>query len=83
MNLGPQLLPFVVYIAVRPTVMEFVSWNEGVRRLGSSGAMMFMNTLPLHGALVDYLLLNEPVGAAHPVGGALLIRGSVWAARGA
>ncbi len=81
MNLGPQLLPFILYIAIAPTVIGFVSWNEGVRRLGSSGAMMFMNTLPLYGALFGYLLLNEPVGPAHLVGGALIIGGGVWAAR--
>ncbi|MGB3906252.1 MAG: DMT family transporter [Anaerolineae bacterium] len=81
MNLGPHLLPFVVYIAIAPTVIGFVSWNEGVRRLGSSGAMIFMNTLPLYGALFGYLLLNEPIGPAHLVGGALIIGGGVWAAR--
>ena len=81
MNLGPHLLPFVVYIAIAPGVIGFVSWNEGVRRLGSSGAMIFMNTLPLYGALFGYLLLNEPIGPAHLVGGALIIGGGVWAAR--
>jgi drug/metabolite transporter (DMT)-like permease len=81
MNLGPRLLPFILYIAVAPTVVGFVSWNEGVRRLGPSGAMIFMNTLPLYGALFGYLLLNEPIGPAHVVGGALIIGGGVWAAR--
>jgi drug/metabolite transporter (DMT)-like permease len=81
MNLGPHLLPFILYIAIAPTIIGFVSWNEGVRRLGSSGAMIFMNTLPLYGALFGYLLLNEPVGPAHLVGGALIIGGGVWAAR--
>ena len=81
MNLGPQLLPFILYIAIAPTVVGFVSWNEGVRRLGPSGAMIFMNTLPLYGALFGYLLLNEPIGPAHVVGGALIVGGGVWAAR--
>ncbi len=81
MNLGPRLLPFILYIAIAPTVIGFVSWNEGVRRLGPSGAMIFMNTLPLYGALFGYLLLNEPIGPAHLVGGALIVGGGVWAAR--
>ena len=81
MNLGPQLLAFVLYIAIAPTVVGFVSWNEGVRRLGPSGAMIFMNTLPLYGALFGYLLLNEPIGPAHVVAGALISGGGVWAAR--
>jgi drug/metabolite transporter (DMT)-like permease len=81
MNLGPWLLPFVVYIGIAPTVVGFVSWNEGVRRLGSGRAALFYNTLPLYGALFGYLLLNEPIGPAHLVGGALIIAGGVWAAR--
>jgi drug/metabolite transporter (DMT)-like permease len=43
--------------------------------------MIFMNTLPLYGALFGYLLLNEPIGPAHVVAGALIIGGGVWAAR--
>jgi len=81
MNLGLHLVPFVLYIAIAPTVIGFVAWNAGVRRLGSSGAMVFMNTLPLYGALFGYLLLNEPLGPAHVVGGALIVGGGVWAAR--
>jgi drug/metabolite transporter (DMT)-like permease len=40
-NLTPQLLVAIVYIAVAPTVIGFLAWNEGVRRLGSSRAMVF------------------------------------------
>ena len=81
MNLGLHLVPFVLYIAIAPTVIGFVAWNAGVRRLGSSGAMIFMNTLPIYGALFAYLLLGEPLGPAHVVGGALIIGGGAWAAR--
>jgi drug/metabolite transporter (DMT)-like permease len=81
MNLGPRLLPFVLYIGIAPTVVGFVSWNEGVRRLGSGRAMVFYNTLPLYGALFGYLFLNEPIGPEHVAGGALIIAGGLWAAR--
>jgi uncharacterized protein (DUF427 family) len=81
-RLGPQLLAAILYIGVFPTVIGFVSWNEGVRRLGSSGAMVFYNTLALYGALLGYLLLDESIGLAHLVGGALIIGGGLWAALG-
>ncbi|MDH4138215.1 MAG: DMT family transporter, partial [Anaerolineae bacterium] len=45
----PQLVLAVLYIGIAPTVIGFLSWNAGVRRLGSSGAMVFYNTLPLYG----------------------------------
>ena len=77
-----NLLLLILYIGVVPTVVGFLAWNEGVRRLGSSGAMVFYNTLPLYGALLGVLFLGESVGLAHLLGGALIIGGGLWAARG-
>jgi drug/metabolite transporter (DMT)-like permease len=57
-------------------------WNAGIRRLGSSGAMVSYNTLPLYGALLGHLFLGESVGPAHLLGGALIIGGGLWAALG-
>lgn len=81
-NASPQLILAVLYIAIAPTVVGFLSWNEGVRRLGPSGAMVFYNTLPLYGALLGILFLGESIGPANLIGGALIIGGGLWAARG-
>jgi drug/metabolite transporter (DMT)-like permease len=80
-NLSLQLILLLLYIGVVPTVIGILAWNEGVRRLGSSGAMVFYNTLPLYGALVGFLFLGESIGPAHLVGGALIIAGGLWSAR--
>ncbi len=80
-DLSPRLALLVLYIGVVPTVTGFLAWNEGVRRLGSSGAMVFYNTLPLYGALIGYLFLGEAVGPVHLVGGVLIVGGALWAAR--
>jgi drug/metabolite transporter (DMT)-like permease len=81
-NTSPQLILAILYIAIAPTVVGFLSWNEGVRRLGPSGAMVFYNTLPLYGALLGILFLGESVGPANLIGGALIVGGGLWAARG-
>jgi drug/metabolite transporter (DMT)-like permease len=80
-ELSWQLLLIIGYIGLVPTVIGFLSWNAGVRRLGASGAMVFYNTLPLYGALLGSLLLGEPIGVYHLVGGALIIGAALWAAR--
>lgn len=80
--LRPALILAVVYIGVAPTVIGFLAWNAGVRRLGASGAMMFYNTLPLYGALMGSLFLGESIGPAHLVGGVLIIGGGIFAALG-
>jgi drug/metabolite transporter (DMT)-like permease len=77
----PGLILAIVYIGIAPTVIGFLSWNAGVRRLGASGAMVFYNTLPLYGGLLAYLLLGESVGLASVVGGGLIIGGGLWAAK--
>ncbi len=76
-----RIILAVLYIGVAPTVIGFLSWNAGVRRLGSSGAMVFYNTLPLYGTLLGSLFLGESVGLAHLIGGALIVGGGLWAAR--
>ena len=81
-NLSPTLILALLYIGIAPGVIGFLSWNEGVRRLGPSGAMVFYNTLPLYGALLGYLFLGEPIGLTHLLGGALIVGGGLWAARG-
>ena len=80
-SLRPEVVLAVLYIGIAPAVIGFLSWNSGVRRLGSSGAMVFYNTLPLYGALLGYLFLGESIGLAHLLGGALIIGGGLWAAR--
>ncbi len=79
---SPGLMTSILYIGVAPTVIGFLSWNEGVRRLGPSGAMVFYNMLPVYGALLGFLLLGERVGPAHIVGGALIITGGLLGAGG-
>ncbi len=69
----------VIYIGVFPTVVGFLAWNEGVRRLGPSGAMVFYNMLPVYGALLGTLVLHEPFGPAHVIGGLLIVGAGVWA----
>lgn len=79
---SPELILAVVYIGIAPTVIGFLSWNAGVRRLGASGAMIFYNTLALYGALLGTFFLGESLGPAHLIGGVLIISGGLWAARG-
>ncbi len=76
----PVLLA-VLFIGLFPSLVGFLAWNEGVRRLGPSGAMVFYNTLPLYGTIFGVLLLGEVLWIWHLLGGALIIGGGLWAAR--
>jgi drug/metabolite transporter (DMT)-like permease len=75
------LWPVLLYVGIAPTVIGFLAWNEGVRRLGSSGAMVFYNTLPVYGSLLGYLFLGEAIGLPQVAGGVFIIGGGLWAAQ--
>jgi drug/metabolite transporter (DMT)-like permease len=76
----PVTILAVVYIGIFPSVVAYLSWNEGVRRVGPAKATAFFNMLPVFGALFGVWLLNEPFGPPQIAGGALIIAGSLFAA---
>jgi drug/metabolite transporter (DMT)-like permease len=73
------LLLAVVYIGIFPSGAAFLSWNEGVRRVGANRAMVFYNMLPVYGSILGVILLGESLGAEHFIGGGLILAGSLMA----
>jgi drug/metabolite transporter (DMT)-like permease len=71
----------ILYIGIFPSVVAYLAWNEGVRRVGPSRAMAFYNMLPVFGSIFGVILLGEPFGWSQLTGGTLVIAGSlisVW-----
>lgn len=77
------LVAAIGYVGIGPACLAFLSWNEGVRVLGPSGAMAFINTLPLFTVVLAALLLGEFPGASALMGALLIIPGCLLAALGA
>ncbi|GAB4259458.1 DMT family transporter [Deferrisoma sp.] len=77
---SPGVVAALLYIGAGPSFVAFLAWNEGVRRLGPSGAMAFYNTLPLYAGFVAALALGELPGPAQWVGGMLVVGGCLLAA---
>jgi drug/metabolite transporter (DMT)-like permease len=79
-DLSLNLVWAAIYIGLFPSVVAYLSWNEGVRRVGPARATAFFNMLPAFGALFGVVLLGEPFGAPQIIGGALIVCGSLFAA---
>jgi drug/metabolite transporter (DMT)-like permease len=79
LNLGLPGTLAVVYVGAVPAALGFYVWNAGMKRLGPAIATIFINTLPLYGALLGYVFLDEPIGFPHLAGGALIIAGGIIA----
>jgi len=69
----------VVYIGIFPSGAAFLSWNEGVRRVGANRAMVFYNMLPVYGSILGVILLGESFRVEHFIGGGLILAGSLLA----
>ena len=67
----------VLYIGVFPAFIAFLAWNEGIRRVGPTRAMACYNMLPVFGALLGAIFLNEALGVGQVAGGALVIGGGL------
>jgi drug/metabolite transporter (DMT)-like permease len=78
-NWSWHLVLAVVYIGIFPSGVAFLSWNEGVRRVGANRAMVFYNMLPVYGSILGVILLGESLGAEHFIGGGLILAGSLMA----
>jgi drug/metabolite transporter (DMT)-like permease len=63
------------YIALFGTVLAFLFFSEGVRRIGASRTAIFINFVPVFGVTFAALVLGEPVLASMVVGGAMVIGG--------
>jgi drug/metabolite transporter (DMT)-like permease len=80
-NWSWHLVLAVVYIGIFPSGAAFLSWNEGVRRVGPNRAMVFYNMLPVYGSILGVILLGESLGPEHFIGGGLILVGSfivIW-----
>jgi drug/metabolite transporter (DMT)-like permease len=76
-EMSPNLLLAVFYIGVFAAFIAFLAWNEGIRRVGPTRAMAFYNMLPVYGALLGAIFLNEALGVGQVIGGALVIGGGL------
>jgi drug/metabolite transporter (DMT)-like permease len=65
----------VAYLGSFGTVLPFVFFNEGVRRIGPSRTAIFINLVPVFGVSLAALILGEPILASMAVGGAMVIAG--------
>lgn len=70
----------LLYIGVFATCLSYLMWNEGIRRVGTAGAMAFFNMLPVFGVLLAALFLGERMTAGQWLGGSLIIVGGLIAA---
>jgi drug/metabolite transporter (DMT)-like permease len=77
MRASPVAWGCVFYLGVFGTVLGFVWYYEGIRRIGPVRAGLFINFVPVSAVFLAFLILGEPVTVSLLIGAALVSSG-VW-----
>jgi drug/metabolite transporter (DMT)-like permease len=67
----------MLYVALLPSLLAQVFFIRGVELIGPARAGLFVNLVPVFGALLAVLLLGEPFALYHALG-LFLVLGGIW-----
>lgn len=69
----------LLYVGLLPSLVSQIFFMRGVELIGPARAGLFVNLVPVFGALLAVLLLGEPFALYHALGLALVL-GGIWLA---
>ncbi|HZH11488.1 MAG TPA: DMT family transporter [Microvirga sp.] len=69
----------LLYIGLFPSLLSQIFFIRGVELIGPARAGLFVNLVPVFGALLAVLLLGEPFATYHALG-LFLVLGGIWLA---
>ncbi len=75
--LNRDMVLALVYIAIFPSIISYLVWNYGMKRLGAAVGGQYIHLMPLFGSIMAVLFLREAIQLFHIVG-ALLIGSGLW-----
>ena len=67
----------LAYYATLPSIVSYLFWNRGVAQVGPSKASLFAHLMPVFGAGLAVMFLDETLYAYHFVGAGLIFSG-IW-----
>ena len=70
----------IVELAIVASVMAFVLFTYGIRRIGMSRANVFVNAIPGFTAVFAWVILGDAL-TPHKIGGLLLLAAGLWLAQ--
>lgn len=72
-----EMIKALAYITIFPSIVSYLAWNYGIQKLGASIGGQFIHLMPLFGALMAVVFLDERIQLYHLVGGACIALG-LW-----
>lgn len=80
---APTLTSFLMllFLGIFCSVIAFLLYNYGLRKLSSSSAVALMNLVPVFGVLFAVLFLDETINLVQLSGGVIVVVGVMFSAR--
>jgi drug/metabolite transporter (DMT)-like permease len=72
---NPEVAMTIAYVAIFPSALAYFFWNRGVAAVGANRAGHFVHLMPLFGALLAMVFLDEVLGWQHVAGAGLIAMG--------
>ena len=72
----------ILYLGVIGTAVAFVWYYQALQRFGAARTVIFNNLVPVFGAALGVLLLDEPLLPSMIVGGLVAVAGVMMVTRG-
>lgn len=73
--LTPATISALAYYGTIPSIVAYLFWNRGVAQVGANKAGLFVHLMPVFGALLSVVFLDERLYAYHYAGAALIFGG--------
>ena len=70
-------LSALLYIALFPSIFAYLAWNYGISKVGANIGGQFIHLMPLFGALMAVIFLDETIQPYHWLGGIAIAIG-LW-----
>ncbi|UOD33980.1 DMT family transporter [Deferribacteraceae bacterium V6Fe1] len=74
-HINAKSLLSILVLSVLATVLGFIWFYDGIKKIGASKTVVFIYLVPLFGVLIGFLLLGERLSLAALVGGMVTITG--------
>lgn len=81
MTVSPTAVVTIAYLAIFPSIVAYICWNQAVAALGPNVVGFFNPVIPVFGVLFAVILLGEPLHGFHLAGFALVLGGVVLTSR--
>jgi drug/metabolite transporter (DMT)-like permease len=76
-EISPKIWLALVYLGIVGTVIAFVWYYEGIKKIGPTSTAIFTNLVPVFAVLLSVIILKEQV-SWYTLAGGILVIGGVW-----